>query len=82
MGAIRRRDADLRSAATKLRVLAGVTIGLVWAGAAAWGASGAVVGIERVGAVSVSNSLNKSATVTCPAGKKVLSAGADVNPGN
>ena len=54
----------------------------VWAGAAASGASGAVVGIERVGAVSANNSVNKSATVSCPAGKKVLSAGADVNPGN
>ena len=26
--------------------------------------------------------MNKAATVSCPAGKKVLSAGADVNPGN
>ncbi len=52
------------------------------AGALAQAASGAVVGIERVGAVSASNSVNKSATVTCPAGKRVLSASADVNPGN
>ena len=52
------------------------------AGALAQGASAAVVGIERVGAVSATNSVNKSATVSCPAGKKVLSASADVTPGD
>ena len=53
-----------------------LTLGLAAAVAAAFaqGASAAVVGIERVGAVSASNSVNKSATVTCPAGKRVLSA--------
>ena len=35
-----------------------------------------------MGAASASNSANKSATVSCPAGKKVLSAGGDVTPGN
>ena len=66
----------------KLRILAVLALSLVWAGATAVGASGAVVGIERTGANSPSNSQNKAITVSCPAGKKVLSAAADVNPGN
>ena len=66
----------------KLRILAVLALSLVWAGATAAGASGAVVGIERTGANSPSNSQNKAVTVSCPAGKKVLSASADVNPGN
>jgi hypothetical protein len=61
-------------------VLLGVAV--VLAVGAAQGASAAVVGIERVGALSASDSANKSATVSCPAGKKVLGAEADVNPGN
>jgi len=67
----------------RLRRLA-LTLGLASALAAglAQGASAGVVGIERVGALSASSSANKSVTVTCPTGKRVLSASADVNPGN
>ena len=36
---------------------------------------------SATGANSPSNSQNKAVTVSCPAGKKVLSAAADVNPG-
>jgi hypothetical protein len=61
------------------RMLVLLGLAAVLAVGAAEGASAAVVGIERVGAVSASNSANKSATVSCPAGKKVLSAQADVN---
>ena len=66
----------------KQRTLAVLALTVVWAVTAASSASAAVVGIERVGAASASNSQNKAVTVSCPAGKKVLSAGADVNPGN
>ncbi len=39
-------------------------------------------GLERVAATSALNSANKSATATCPAGKRVVGAGADVNSFN
>jgi hypothetical protein len=45
-------------------------------------AQAAVVGAERVGLPSPTTSDDKSVTVTCPIGKRVLSAGADVTPGN
>ena len=69
-----------RGLAGRAMVLLGLA--MLLGGTATQTASAAVVGIERVGAVSPSSSANKSATVSCPAGKKVLSAAADVNPGN
>jgi hypothetical protein len=36
-------------------------------------------GLERVSATSPLNSVNKSVTVSCPAGKRVLGAGVDIN---
>ena len=39
-------------------------------------------GLQRVSATSALNSSNKSVTVNCPAGKRVLGAGADINAGN
>ena len=39
-------------------------------------------GLQRVSAASGLNSSNKSVTVNCPAGKRVLGAGADLNAGN
>jgi hypothetical protein len=39
-------------------------------------------GLERVAATSPLNSSNKSVTATCPAGKRVLGAGADINSFN
>ena len=68
---------ERRGLGSRMLVVLGVAV--VLAVGAAQAASAAVVGIERVGSVSASNSANKSATVSCPAGKKVLSAQADVN---
>jgi hypothetical protein len=45
-------------------------------------ASAAIVGIEIASLSSASNSVDKGVTATCPAGKKVVGAGADVTPGN
>jgi len=59
-----------------------VTLSVLVFFAAAGSASAAVVGIQSVSATTAASSSNKSATVACPAGKRVLSAGADVNPGN
>ena len=39
-------------------------------------------GMQRVGATSALNSSNKSVTVTCPAGKRVVGGGSDINAGN
>ena len=39
-------------------------------------------GLQRVAATSPLNSSNKSVTATCPAGKRVLGTGADINAGN
>jgi hypothetical protein len=39
-------------------------------------------GLERVSATSPLNSTNKTATASCPAGKRVLGAGADINTFN
>ena len=39
-------------------------------------------GLQRVSATSALNSSNKSVTATCPVGKRVLGAGADINAGN
>jgi hypothetical protein len=39
-------------------------------------------GLERVSATGPLNSTNKSVTVNCPAGKRVLGAGADINTFN
>ena len=39
-------------------------------------------GLVRVAATSPLNSSNKSVTATCPAGKRVLGTGADINAGN
>jgi hypothetical protein len=39
-------------------------------------------GLERVGAFSPLDSNNKSVTATCPAGKRVVGSGADINAGN
>jgi hypothetical protein len=39
-------------------------------------------GLQRVSATSALNSSNKSVTVNCPAGKRVLGVGADINAGN
>ena len=52
-------------------------VGLGWFTASA---SAFFTGVQRVGATSVSSSANKGVTVACPAGKKVTSAGVDVNP--
>ena len=41
----------------------------------------AIVGLTQSSQTSAENSSNKASTVTCPAGMKVLSAGADVTPG-
>lgn len=45
-------------------------------------ASAAVVAPERIGPASLSNSVNKGVSGTCPTGKVVLGAGADTTPGN
>jgi hypothetical protein len=45
-------------------------------------ASAALVGLERVSPATASTSSNKSITASCPAGKQLLGAGADVTPGN
>jgi hypothetical protein len=39
-------------------------------------------GLQRVSATSPLNSSNKSVTATCPAGKRVVGTGADINAGN
>jgi hypothetical protein len=39
-------------------------------------------GMQRVAATSPLDSSNKSVTVTCPAGKKVVGMGSDINAGN
>jgi len=39
-------------------------------------------GLQRVAATSTTNSANKSVRVSCPAGKRVLGAGADINSAN
>jgi hypothetical protein len=44
-------------------------------------APAAIVGLTQSSQTSVENSSNKAITATCPAGMKVLSAGADVTPG-
>jgi len=44
-------------------------------------APAAVVGLTQSSQTSAENSSNKGITATCPAGMKVLSAGADVTPG-
>ena len=54
---------------------------VVAAGPAA-GASAAIVGLEQVAPASVTNSANKAMTAHCPAGKRVVGAGADVTPGS
>ena len=73
-------SSERRGLGRRMAVLLGVAV--VLAVGAAQGASAAVVGIERVGVASATNSANKSATVSCPAGKKVLGAAADVTPGD
>jgi hypothetical protein len=48
-------------------------------GAGLWGnASAAVTGLQRVHAESVSNSFDKAVSVSCPAGKQVTGAGAEI----
>ena len=44
-------------------------------------ASAAMVDLERVASATVTNSANKSATATCPAGKRLVGTGADVTEG-
>ena len=39
-------------------------------------------GLQRVAATSANNSADKSITATCPAGKRVLGAGGDINTSN
>jgi hypothetical protein len=39
-------------------------------------------GLERVSATSATSSANKAVSVSCPAGKRVLGAGADINSAN
>jgi hypothetical protein len=50
--------------------------------ASAQRAPAAIVGLTQVAPQSAANSANKGIVATCPAGMKVLSAGADVTPGN
>ena len=46
-------------------------------------AQGAVIGVQRVVVATTEDSVDaKAATATCPAGKRVVGAGADVTPGN
>ncbi len=45
-------------------------------------ASAALVGLERLGPATASTSSDKSITATCPAGKQLVGAGADVTPGD
>ncbi len=64
--------------ATWVWVLAAVIGVLGFAGSA----SAAFTNVERRIASSATTSANKSVTVTCPAGKKVTSAGVDATPGD
>lgn len=66
----------------RLRTLMAASLALAGTAMTAGNASAAVVGIERATVASASSSQNKAVTVACPAGKKVLSAAADVTPGN
>jgi hypothetical protein len=50
--------------------------------ASAQRAPAAVIGLTQVAPQSASSSVNKGITATCPAGMKVLSAGADATPGD
>jgi hypothetical protein len=54
---------------------------LLAACASSHSASATVIGVEQAGKTSATTSANKGATVTCPGGKKVVGAGADVTPG-
>jgi hypothetical protein len=65
--------------ATTCAVAIAVLAGLC---AAALPASAAFTNVERVSVASAQTSAAKSITVTCPAGKKVMSAGADATPGS
>ena len=51
----------------------------VCAAVAAEPAAAGLTGVQLVGASSAQSSSNKSATVTCPAGKQVIGAGADTS---
>jgi hypothetical protein len=51
----------------------------VCAAVAAEPAAAGLTGVQLVGASSAQDSSNKSATVTCPAGKQVIGAGADTS---
>jgi hypothetical protein len=59
-----------------------IALGLIAAtGALAGPASAAVPGLERVAASSASNSIDKGAIASCPSGKRVRGAGADITGG-
>ena len=49
---------------------------------AAGDANAALVGLVRVAPFTASTSAAKSITATCPAGKRVVGAGADTSPGD
>lgn len=59
----------------RLTAFAALAVGLM---AQASPASAAFPDRETVAASSVSNSLDKGVTVTCPAGKRVVGSGADI----
>ena len=61
-------------------ILLGCTLAILAASAPQ--APAAIVGLTQASQSSADNSSNKGSTVTCPAGMKVLSAGADVTPGH
>ncbi|HEX8104152.1 MAG TPA: hypothetical protein VF533_16150 [Solirubrobacteraceae bacterium] len=59
-----------------------LTATMAFAGSFAATASAAVTNVERVAGSSLESSFDKSATASCPAGKKVTGAGGAVSPGN
>ena len=70
------RRASLRGLVVAALTVCGLLLGLVGQ------ASAMYVGLERRSAITLETTADKSVTVTCPAGKKALSAGFDITPGN
>jgi len=72
------RDGNAGARLRRPSIVVALALGVVLAGLGE-SASAAVTGLERVSASSPSNSSNKSVTISCPAGKRVVGAGGDLN---
>ena len=72
------RDGNARALLRRPSLVVGLALAVVLV-ALGGSASAAITGLERASATSPSNSSNKSVTATCPAGKRVVGAGGQLD---